>query len=86
LASSNRSSSLTIIEKLVHYHRATQTEQPQLYTTNFQQHRAILIDDVQLIDLVLPRSEFLQYPHIFAGTPNCVNWYIELQASVQELW
>ena len=43
-----------------------------------------LINDVQVVNLVLARSQLLQYLHIFTSTPDGVYWYVQGVGLVEE--
>jgi hypothetical protein len=68
----------------VHHNCTTKTEKSKLDTTNLQQHRTSLVNDVKFVDLILARAELLKYPYIFTRTPYRVHRYVELKGAVQE--
>lgn len=45
-----------------------------------------LVDDVEVIDLVLPRTQLLEHGHIFARAPYCIYRHFKLIGLVEELW
>jgi len=48
----------------MHGDRASQAKQSQLQSTDLNQPARSLINDIQVLDLVLSRPEFLHHPNI----------------------
>lgn len=56
--------------QLVRRDRSSQTEQPQLQPANIHHSGRDLIEHMQVLHLVLARSELLQDPHVLDQTPD----------------
>jgi hypothetical protein len=85
LTSSNGSPTFTIVEKLVHYNRTTKSEQTELNATNIKQTRMGLVNDVKVVDLVLPGSKLFQHLNIFTSTPHSVDGDVEAVGLIEEI-
>jgi hypothetical protein len=70
----------------MHDNGTTKTQQSEFYTSNLEQHRAGLVNDMQVVHLVLGGSELFQDSNIFASTPDCVDRDIELHFSTEQQW
>ncbi len=51
-------------------HSSSQTEQPQLQSTNLDQATGRLVKHRQIVHLILSRPKLLQYPHILDQSPD----------------
>ena len=84
LATGNGCAALAVVEQLVHDDGASQTEQTQLDAANIEQPRVRLVDDVQVVNLVLARSQLLQHLDVFAGAPYCVDGDVQCVCLIKE--
>jgi hypothetical protein len=68
----------------VHDHGAAQAKQAELHSTDLEEHRPSLIDDVQVVNLVLARPELLKNPHVLASAPHGIHGNVELDLTADE--
>jgi len=68
----------------VHHDCTTETKKTELDSTQLQESRMGLVNDVEVVNLVFAGSQLLQNRDIFACAPNCVDWYFELEVAAQE--
>src|SRR5258708_18051701 len=69
VSSSNRSIAFTVVEHLMRYKSSTKTQQTKFDTTNIDATRSSLVNNMEILNFILPAAELFQNCDILTSTP-----------------
>jgi hypothetical protein len=84
LTTGDSRSAFTIVKELVHDHSTTKSQKAKFHTTDIQQLRMCLIDDVQVIHFVFVGTKLFQNLHILTSPPHGVDGNIKSVSLIEE--